>query len=38
MFYADAARRYKEVIGVPLILVGGIRSYSVAKRLIVDGG
>lgn len=37
VFYGDAAKRYKEVIGVPLILVGGIRSYSVAERLIEDG-
>ncbi len=37
VFYRDAARRYKETIKVPLILVGGIRSYSVAEELIHDG-
>ncbi len=37
VFYRDAARRYKETISVPLILVGGIRSYSVAEELIHDG-
>jgi 2,4-dienoyl-CoA reductase-like NADH-dependent reductase (Old Yellow Enzyme family) len=31
VFYRDAAKRYKETIKVPLILVGGIRSYSVAE-------
>ncbi len=36
VFYGDAAGRYKEVIQVPLILVGGIRSYSVAERLIAS--
>ena len=36
-YYRHAARRYKERIGVPLILVGGIRSYTVAKELIEDG-
>lgn len=37
VFYRDAAKRYKEIIKVPLILVGGIRSFSVAERLIDDG-
>jgi 2,4-dienoyl-CoA reductase-like NADH-dependent reductase (Old Yellow Enzyme family) len=37
VFYRDAARRYKETITVPLILVGGIRSFSVAEELIHDG-
>ncbi len=36
VFYRDAARRYKETITVPLILVGGIRSYLVAEELIND--
>ncbi len=36
VFYVDAARRYKEVIKVPLILVGGIRSFSVSERLISE--
>ena len=29
-YYIEAARRYKEKIRVPLMLVGGIRSYGVA--------
>ncbi len=37
VFYRDAAKLYKEFLKVPLILVGGIRSYSVAERLIDDG-
>ena len=36
-FYRDAARRYKEAIQVPLILVGGIRSFSVAEELVEEG-
>ena len=36
-YYRHAAQRYKEQIGVPLILVGGIRSYAVAEELIEDG-
>ena len=34
VYYRDAAKLYKEKISVPLILVGGIRSYRVAKALI----
>jgi len=37
VFYRDAAKRYKESIDVPLIVVGGIRSYSVAEGLVDDG-
>lgn len=37
VYYRDAAGRFKATIGVPLILVGGIRSYEVAKELIQDG-
>lgn len=37
VFYRNAAKRYKEVVNTPLILVGGIRSYSVAESLIQDG-
>ena len=37
VFYRGAATRYKESINVPLILVGGIRSYSVAQRLVDEG-
>ncbi len=36
-YYREAARRYKERIGVPLLLVGGIRSYTVAEDLIQKG-
>ena len=37
VYYRAAAQRYKEKIRVPLLLVGGIRSYSVAAHLIEDG-
>ncbi|MBC8870119.1 MAG: NADH:flavin oxidoreductase [Planctomycetes bacterium] len=37
VYYRDHARQYKERIGVPLILVGGIRSYTVAEELIDSG-
>ena len=33
-YYREAARLYKKQIAVPLILVGGIRSYKVAKELV----
>ena len=36
-FYKAAAKRYKERITVPLMLVGGIRSYEVAERLVDKG-
>jgi 2,4-dienoyl-CoA reductase-like NADH-dependent reductase (Old Yellow Enzyme family) len=36
-FYRDAAARYKEEIGIPLLLVGGIRSYEVAAELVGSG-
>ena len=36
-YYIEAARRYKEKIRVPLMLVGGIRSYAVAERLLAEG-
>ncbi len=34
VYYRDAANLYKEKIAVPLVLVGGIRSYEVAKELV----
>ncbi len=34
VYYREAARRYKKRISVPLILVGGIRSYPVAEGLV----
>jgi 2,4-dienoyl-CoA reductase-like NADH-dependent reductase (Old Yellow Enzyme family) len=37
VFYRDAAKRYKEITKTPLILVGGIRSYSVAQELVDEG-
>ena len=37
VYYREAARRFKERIGVPLLLVGGIRSYTVAEELIEKG-
>ena len=37
VFYREAAARYKEKIGVPLMLVGGIRSFEVAEKLIIEG-
>jgi 2,4-dienoyl-CoA reductase-like NADH-dependent reductase (Old Yellow Enzyme family) len=36
-YYREAARRFKQTIQVPLILVGGIRSLDVAERLIAEG-
>jgi 2,4-dienoyl-CoA reductase-like NADH-dependent reductase (Old Yellow Enzyme family) len=37
VYYREAAMRYKQKISVPLILPGGIRSYSVAKDLVEQG-
>lgn len=37
VYYLEEAKSYKEKIKVPLMLVGGIRSYSVAERLVNDG-
>ncbi len=36
-YYRDAARRFKQSVGVPLILVGGIRSADVAEGLVDEG-
>jgi len=36
VYYRDAAKLFKEKIAVPLILVGGIRSYEVAKELVEE--
>ncbi len=36
-YYLDEARRYKEKIRVPLMLVGGIRSYEWARRIVSEG-
>ena len=37
LYFARAARMYREKIKVPLMLVGGIRSYSVAEWVIDEG-
>ena len=37
VYYKDAAVTYKERIGTPLMLVGGIHSFGVAEHLISDG-
>ncbi|GAH86786.1 unnamed protein product, partial [marine sediment metagenome] len=34
VYYRDSAKLYKAKISVPLILVGGIRSYEVASELV----
>ena len=36
-YYLEAARRYKEKIRVPLMLVGGIRTYEWAGRILSEG-
>ncbi len=36
-YFREAARAFKQVLDVPLILVGGIRSPEVAERLLADG-
>ena len=37
VFYREAAIRFKEKIGVPLLLVGGIRSFEVCEELVEKG-
>lgn len=37
VYYREAAKRYKSRLSLPLILVGGIRSFSVAKELVEQG-
>lgn len=37
VYYRDAAVRFKEKLGVPLMLVGGIRSWQVAEELVDSG-
>lgn len=36
-YFLPYAREIKEVIGVPLMLVGGIRSFDVAEKIVEDG-
>jgi 2,4-dienoyl-CoA reductase-like NADH-dependent reductase (Old Yellow Enzyme family) len=37
VYYKNEAGRFKQAVGVPLMLVGGIRSFEVAERLVDDG-
>jgi 2,4-dienoyl-CoA reductase-like NADH-dependent reductase (Old Yellow Enzyme family) len=37
VYYLNAASSYKRCCTVPLMLVGGIRSYNVAEQLILEG-
>ena len=37
VYYREAAQRFKATLGLPLILVGGVRSYAVADKLIDEG-
>lgn len=37
-YFQEDARAYKEEIDIPLILIGGIRSFEVAERLVEEGG
>ena len=37
VYYRDAARLYKQEVEIPLMLVGGIRSYEVAEKLVREG-
>lgn len=36
-YYLEAAKKFKQKVGIPLMPVGGIRSYSVAERIIGEG-
>ena len=36
-YFREEARYFKNAIGIPLILVGGMRSFQVAQRLVDDG-
>jgi len=37
VYYRDAALRFKAALSIPLLLVGGIRSFDVAEALVDDG-
>lgn len=37
VYYLDAAKMYKDAVSAPLVLVGGIRTYSVAMSLVEKG-
>lgn len=36
-YYYEAAKRYKKEIGIPLMLVGGIRSFKECRKLVEEG-
>jgi len=36
-YFSEEARAFRKAIHIPLILVGGIRSFEVAERLVQDG-
>jgi len=36
-YYLEAARLYKQKVSIPLMLVGGIRSYDIAEGLVRNG-
>lgn len=36
-YFRDECRVFKKNVTVPLILVGGVRSFEVAERLVIDG-
>jgi 2,4-dienoyl-CoA reductase-like NADH-dependent reductase (Old Yellow Enzyme family) len=36
-YFREAARAFKQRMNLPIILVGGIRSYSTAERLVAEG-
>ena len=36
-YFSEEARQFKSAIGIPLILVGGMRSFQVAERLVEAG-
>lgn len=36
-YFRDAAKLFKKTAGIPVILVGGIRSFQVAERLVKEG-
>lgn len=37
VYYLDAAKMYKDAVSVPLVLVGGIRTFAVAQKLVEQG-
>ncbi len=37
VYYEGAARQYKEKVQAPLVLVGGIRTFETAERLVAEG-